>query len=157
MVQHMVEVSRAWREEFVRMIIELLWDAIKPRLIFYAINKELILTNGIQHVFRNGPHLNLHTRPTDCTLKNHKYIYNCLTIIELSQNVHEAEPQSYKINLTIVCHAGIEMIDGILVDSGVPRTCFERIEGFINYSPVNNCMLKLLMVRLCLYLELEHF
>ena len=40
------------------------------------------------------------------------------------------------------CHAGIEMMDGILMDSGDSRTRFESFESFTDYSSVTNRVLQ---------------
>ena len=90
-------------------------------------------------LFRNGPHLNLPTRPTDYMYQIHQFIHNCPGEVELSQTFRETEPWcSYKGDLTIESYAGIEMLDGMLVASGASRTCFESIVTLTDYSPVNN-------------------
>ena len=57
--------------------------------------------------------------------------------------MRETEPRrSYKSDLIIECHAGIEMKDGIFVNAFASRTSFKRIESFTDYSTVNNRVLK---------------
>ena len=88
MLQSIVEASRSWRGHFVRIIIKF-WEAIKPKILFYEINKQLVLTDIIQQLFS---HLNLPARPTDYIYQKRQYIHNCAQVIELSQNCHETEP-----------------------------------------------------------------
>ena len=61
----------------------------------------------------------------------------------LSEYFHETGTRrSYKSNLTIEYYFGIKVINGILVDHGVFKTCVESIGNFSNYSLVTNTVLK---------------
>ena len=108
-----------------------MWPEIKDRVFSYVVKKSIFYRMEPKSIFSNALYDLKPSGPTDYLGDNHRFIGNCSTEKMRSERFHEREPWiSYKRHLSIECHTGIEMISGILKDSGASRTRFDSFDSF---------------------------